>query len=74
MLEIIIQFKLLIIKRANKLNYDGTDTDLIIHLIEKIYAMDVSLLEIRSEGELINYIVRIIKTKESIYFETEART
>lgn len=73
MLEVIMKFKPLIIKTANKLDYDGADTDLIIYLIEKVYMMDESSIRLRCEGELVNYIATIIRNRGVDLFRERGR-
>lgn len=58
------KFQLLIKKFARQLNYDCAETDLIIYLLEFIKKMDIEKMEKLSEGELVNYIIRLLRNKK----------
>lgn len=63
MLEIINKFKPLIRKYSRKLNYDGSDSDLIICLLETINSIPVNNLEMQKDERIIGYINASIKHK-----------
>lgn len=61
---LIKKFDLLIKKYARQLNYDCAETDLIICLLELVKKVEVKKLETYSEGQLVNYIVNILRNKK----------
>ncbi len=58
------KFQLLIKKFARQLNYDCAETDLIIYLLEFTKKLDTKKIQNYSEGELVNYIVRLLRNKK----------
>ncbi|MHC1723439.1 MAG: RNA polymerase sigma factor [Aminipila sp.] len=58
------KFQLLIRKYARQLNYDCAETDLIIYLLEFIKKMDIEKICKLSEGEIVNYIIRLLRNKK----------
>ncbi|MBN7771975.1 RNA polymerase sigma factor [Clostridium aminobutyricum] len=58
------KFDLLIKKYARQLNYDCAETDLIICLLEFTKKVQLKKLETYSEGQLVNYIVNILRNKK----------
>lgn len=50
--QIVEKFKPIILKTAKRLNYDGADTDLVIHLIEQVYKLDTSKTDCKSSVEI----------------------
>ena len=58
------KFQLLIKKFARQLNYDCAETDLIIYLLEFIKKMDIEKMSRLSEGEIVNYIIKLLRNKK----------
>lgn len=63
LLEIIYKFQPLIRKYSRKLRYDGSDSDLIICLLETIYNMPIDKAEMQKDECIIGYINISIKHK-----------
>lgn len=64
LLEIIKKFEPLIKKYSRKLNYDGSDTDLIISLIETVQSIPISeKVSLKREECLVSYIANSLKYK-----------
>lgn len=64
LMEILEKFTPLIKKYSRKLNYDGSETDLIITLIETINAIPLSRTNIIKEDKyIVGYIATSIKNK-----------
>lgn len=63
LLEIVCKFKPLIRKYSRKLNYDGSDSDLTICLLETIYNIPINKVEMQRDECIIGYINVSIKHK-----------
>lgn len=63
MQEIIERFQPIIQKTARRLNYDGSESDLIINLIEKLYSLGKDKVLQLDEGQAVNYIASIVRNK-----------
>lgn len=63
LLEIINKFKPIIKKIVNKLDYEESETDLVILFIQMIQAMNLNKFTHLSEGALVNYIYKSLKNR-----------
>ena len=68
MLKIILKFDPLLRKYEKMLCYDVAYADLVIDLMEKIYFCDIEKIKKMSEGQLVNYISRIVRNKSTDLF------
>lgn len=60
---LINKFNPLIKKYSRKLNYDGADTDLTIHLIEVLKAMPIENTNMKKDKYLLGYIGKSLRHK-----------
>lgn len=63
MQELIERFMPSIKKNARILGYDDAEGDLVLHLIEVVYALKNEKIEALSEGQAVNYVVSVIKNR-----------
>ena len=62
-IEIIKRFTPLIKKEARRLDYEGAESDLTIHLIEVLYSLNSEKIDRFFEGQAVNYISMSLKNK-----------
>lgn len=63
LLEVVNRFKPLIFKLSRKLNYEESETDLIILFIQMVQSMKLNKFANVSEGALVNYLFIFFKNK-----------
>lgn len=61
--NLIVTFEPLFKKYEHMLNYYGAYSDLIIDFIEKVYSFDINRLSDLSNGQLVNYVNKIVRHK-----------
>lgn len=70
---LIDKFKPLINKLSRKLNYEESQTDLIITFIETIESMKLSQFEMSNEGSMVNYICKILNNRHIDLFRKNVK-
>lgn len=56
-------------KMSRKLNYDGSETDLIIAFLEMIQKVDLDKFYLKNDGAIVNYIYFFLKNEAADLFK-----